>query len=113
MTIAHFNSLSPERAAALLISVAHIPRWVNTIVDKRPFPSVDRLLEFAERASMCWTQQEVSAALAKHAQITERVGGGGAWTEHGDTAATQQTPAAQSYELRTLAMHRLEWLLGD
>ncbi|AEF42665.1 2-oxo-4-hydroxy-4-carboxy-5-ureidoimidazoline decarboxylase [Hoyosella subflava] len=112
MTIAHFNALSAERAAAMVSRCANIPRWADAIVARRPFPTAERLLEFAERASMCWTPEEVAAALARHPQFSERVV---SMTGHADGSAASagpQSPAAQSHELRTLAMHRLEWLFG-
>ncbi|MBB3039441.1 2-oxo-4-hydroxy-4-carboxy-5-ureidoimidazoline decarboxylase [Hoyosella altamirensis] len=112
MTIAHFNALSAERAAAMISRCASIPRWVDTIVARRPFPSVDRLLEFAERASMCWTPDEVAAALAKHPQISERVASMTGRADGSVAGTGPQSPAAQSHELRTLAMHRMEWLFG-
>lgn len=55
-----------------------IPRWINEIVDARPFETEDGLLGFAEQAANPWTEAEIDGALAHHPRIGERAEGSSA-----------------------------------
>ncbi|MBD8505655.1 hypothetical protein HT102_04030 [Hoyosella sp. G463] len=113
MRIAQFNALTGQRAATMLATCAAIPRWVDTIVAHRPYPSVDRLIEFAERASLCWTASEVARVLDQDLVASEQR------TLHGSPRPSQGSPGpgaiaqGRTREFRALALHHLEWLFDE
>lgn len=75
MRLETLNSCSPAEASAQLTPCVDIPRWVNAIVDARPFSSEADLISFAEKAAHPWTEAEIDAALAHHPRIGERASG--------------------------------------
>jgi len=76
MTLAAFNQLDAEAAADLIRPCADIPRWVESIVEARPFSNVEEALSYAATSDVDWTRQEVDGALAHHPRIGERAQGG-------------------------------------
>ncbi|MFL4476166.1 2-oxo-4-hydroxy-4-carboxy-5-ureidoimidazoline decarboxylase [Paeniglutamicibacter sp. MACA_103] len=75
MDISRFNALDSNDAAAVLRPCADIDRWVEAILDARPFASVDGLLACAQAAANPFTEAEIDAALAHHPRIGERAVG--------------------------------------
>ncbi|WP_299168745.1 2-oxo-4-hydroxy-4-carboxy-5-ureidoimidazoline decarboxylase [uncultured Arthrobacter sp.] len=75
MRLETLNSCSPADASAQLTPCVDIPRWVNAIVDARPFSSEADLISFAEKAAHPWTEAEIDGALAHHPRIGERASG--------------------------------------
>ncbi|WP_416404695.1 2-oxo-4-hydroxy-4-carboxy-5-ureidoimidazoline decarboxylase [Arthrobacter sp. LFS091] len=72
MELAVFNSLERDEAVKTLTPCLDISRWVETIVDARPFASVDDLLAHANKAAHPLTPAEVESAMAHHPRIGER-----------------------------------------
>ncbi len=76
--LSEFNEMSPEAADQLLRPCLDIDRWVGTLVDRRPYASVDELTDVARSAADPFTDEEVTAALAHHPRIGQRAEGGSA-----------------------------------
>lgn len=72
MELAVFNSVDRDQAIKILTPCLDISRWVEGIVDARPFASVDELLGQAQRAAEPFTAAEVESAMAHHPRIGER-----------------------------------------
>ncbi|MFI2564166.1 2-oxo-4-hydroxy-4-carboxy-5-ureidoimidazoline decarboxylase [Paenarthrobacter sp. NPDC018779] len=72
MELAVFNSVDRDEAIKVLTPCLDIARWVETIVDARPFTSVDELLAQANNAADPFTPEEVESAMAHHPRIGER-----------------------------------------
>lgn len=77
MLLEEFNRAEPGDAIAALRPCADVTRWCETIVDRRPFESVDALVAVAADAAEPFTPAEVESALAHHPRIGERADGGG------------------------------------
>ena len=77
MDLHTFNASSPEDAAALLRPCVDIDRWVQEIVNARPFSTTADLTAFAAGAAPDWTEAEIDAALSHHPRIGERAAGDG------------------------------------
>lgn len=75
MRLETLNTCTPAEAAAQLTPCVDIPRWVDAIVDARPFSSEADLIAFAEKAAHPWTEAEIDGALAHHPRIGERAQG--------------------------------------
>lgn len=75
MSLDALNSATRTEAAALLTPCVDIPRWVEAIVDARPFSSEADLVTFAENAAHPWSKAEIDGALAHHPRIGERAQG--------------------------------------
>ena len=95
-----FNGLSQEAAAGLLRSCWNVDRWVQRIVDGRPYPTWNDLLNAARDAAHPLTSAELEAALA-HRQIPPLMPPG----RRGDTPTEarlrdQLATGAHSYEER-------------
>ncbi|WP_026536105.1 2-oxo-4-hydroxy-4-carboxy-5-ureidoimidazoline decarboxylase [Arthrobacter sp. H14] len=78
MTLKSLNAASTEEATQMLRPCVDIPRWINEIVDARPFGIEAGLLDFAEQAANPWTEAEIDGALAHHPRIGERAEGSSA-----------------------------------
>ena len=75
MLLEDFNAAGREEAAAALRPCLDIGRWIEEIVDSRPFDSTGSLLGTAGRAAEPFTEAEVEAALAHHPRIGEQATG--------------------------------------
>ncbi len=73
-----FNQLDPAAAAALLRPCLDVDRWVEGLVDHRPYGSVEDLFAAARTVADPLTAEEVEAALAHHPRIGERAPGSSA-----------------------------------
>ena len=77
MRLEEFNAADRVEAIAALRPCLDIPRWLDELVDARPYGSVEELVAWAEAAA-AFTTEEVDGALAQHPRIGERPAGGGA-----------------------------------
>ena len=75
MLLEDFNAAGRPEAAAALRPCLDIGRWIEELVDSRPFGSTGGLLDAARRAAEPFTAAEVVAALAHHPRIGERAAG--------------------------------------
>lgn len=69
------NALSADRVAELLRPCLDVDRWVNEIVEGRPYRSVDDVLATARSAAHPFTEEELENALAHHPRIGGRAEG--------------------------------------
>ena len=64
-----FNSADDTYARAVLEACVRIPRWVDAVLDGRPYAGVGDLERRAAQEARTWTVDEVDAALADHPRI--------------------------------------------
>lgn len=76
VTLARFNELDPVDAAALVRPCLDVDRWVEAVVDNRPYADVSALREVAAKAASTFSGEELEAALAHHPRIGEGAKGG-------------------------------------
>lgn len=75
MTLDEFNALSREDAIAVVRPCLDIQRWIEAVVDARPYASAGELSETAGSVADPFTAEELEAALAHHPRIGERAKG--------------------------------------
>jgi 2-oxo-4-hydroxy-4-carboxy-5-ureidoimidazoline decarboxylase len=78
MTLDSFNSAARDDAAALVRPCLDIARWVDALVDGRPYPDIAAAADAALTAAAPFTEAEIDGALAHHPRIGERPTGHGA-----------------------------------
>jgi 2-oxo-4-hydroxy-4-carboxy-5-ureidoimidazoline decarboxylase len=71
MHLDQFNSASRTEAANALRPCLDIQRWIDNLVDARPYSGVAALLEAGRHAADPLTPSEIEAALAHHPRIGE------------------------------------------
>jgi 2-oxo-4-hydroxy-4-carboxy-5-ureidoimidazoline decarboxylase len=77
MHIDSFNAASRDDAIAAIKPCLDIARWIDAIVDARPYAGIDALLQHARSVAEPFTQAEIDGALAHHPRIGERARGSG------------------------------------
>lgn len=75
MHLEQFNSASRTEAADALRPCLDIPRWIDELVDARPYSGLAALLEAGRGAANPFSPAEIEAALAHHPRIGERAPG--------------------------------------
>ncbi|MGO2004129.1 MULTISPECIES: 2-oxo-4-hydroxy-4-carboxy-5-ureidoimidazoline decarboxylase [Micrococcaceae] len=75
MDLQDFNNASADQAVATLRPCADIDRWIQGVVDHRPYAGVEDLFSRAELEANPFTAAEVDAALAHHPRIGEKAEG--------------------------------------
>jgi 2-oxo-4-hydroxy-4-carboxy-5-ureidoimidazoline decarboxylase len=78
---AEFNTMSDADARDVLSRCLAVPRWVAEVAGGRPYVDVDDVVSRAEASAGTLTEDEVTAALARHPRIGERPAGAGAEAE--------------------------------
>lgn len=78
MRVEAFNTASRDHAIAAIKPCLDIARWIEAIVDARPYDSVDDVLQRARICAEPFTQAEIDGALTHHPRIGERARGSGA-----------------------------------
>ncbi len=76
VTLAGFNALDRDDAAALVRPCLDVDRWVDAVVDGRPYADLPALTRAATEAVGAFTAQELEAALAHHPRIGQSAQGG-------------------------------------
>jgi len=76
MTPQEFNALPEAEARERLAGCLDLPRWVDTVMEGRPYADVAALLTVAEVAAGSMSDDELEQALARHPRIGERAGAG-------------------------------------
>lgn len=97
MQLADFNEMDAAEAAAAVRPCVDIDRWVEAVVDGRPYTDVESLLIVADALARSWTGPEVEAALADHPRIGESPHGNGASAA---MSAREQSGVGRGSELR-------------
>ena len=72
MQLVEFNQASPEEAITFLKHCVQIPSWSTQIEAKRPYASVEDVLNIARQQAATWTWDEIKAALDNHPRIGEK-----------------------------------------
>jgi len=72
MTLETFNVAERAEAVAIVSPALGIARWIDAIVDARPYASVDEIVAAAATAAAPLSEAELDAALAHHPRIGER-----------------------------------------
>lgn len=75
MHLEQFNSASRAEAAEALRPCLDVPRWIDELVDARPYTGPAALLEAGRGAADPFSPAEIEAALAHHPRIGERAPG--------------------------------------
>lgn len=70
-----FNALPEPEARRRLAECLDVPRWVDTVLEGRPYADLDALRAVATNAAEL-DDRELEAALARHPRIGERAGAG-------------------------------------
>jgi 2-oxo-4-hydroxy-4-carboxy-5-ureidoimidazoline decarboxylase len=77
MHLETFNAASRDDAIAAIKPCLDIARWIDAILEARPYAGIDALLQRARVAAEPFTQAEIDGALAHHPRIGERARGSG------------------------------------
>ncbi|MGX1792444.1 2-oxo-4-hydroxy-4-carboxy-5-ureidoimidazoline decarboxylase [Microbacterium sp. NPDC055312] len=72
MLLEDFNSAPREEAVAVVKPALDIARWIDAIVDGRPYESVDQIVAAAAAVAAPLSEAELDGALAHHPRIGER-----------------------------------------
>lgn len=78
MELDGFNALDRQQAAALIRPCLDVDRWIETVVDARPYDDLGAIEQIAADAALPMTDAELTSALAHHPRIGERAAGGDA-----------------------------------
>lgn len=78
MNLDQFNTASRAEAVASIRACLDIDRWLEAIVDARPYPDAAALLARARTVANPLQAEEIDAALAHHPRIGERAAGNNA-----------------------------------
>jgi 2-oxo-4-hydroxy-4-carboxy-5-ureidoimidazoline decarboxylase len=100
-SLTEFNAADREAAAAVVRPCLDIDRWVDAIVDRRPYDDFDGVREVAATAADPFTDEELTAALGHHPRIGERADG--ATTEASMSRTEQSGVSADPDVQRRLA----------
>jgi 2-oxo-4-hydroxy-4-carboxy-5-ureidoimidazoline decarboxylase len=73
-----FNALDRDAARSALRPCVDIDRWIDAVVDGRPYSDVEEALAAGRRAADPWTEAEIDGALAHHPRIGDRPAGASA-----------------------------------
>ncbi|GAA4480067.1 2-oxo-4-hydroxy-4-carboxy-5-ureidoimidazoline decarboxylase [Microbacterium panaciterrae] len=82
MLLEEFNSAGRGAAASVVKPALDIPRWIDAILDGRPYASLAALSAAALTAAAPLTEAELDAALAHHPRIGAKVDGTSAEAAH-------------------------------
>ena len=82
MSLENFNEATREEAVAVVKPALDIPRWIDAIVDGRPYRSIDELTAAASAVAAPLTEAEIDGALAHHPRIGEKPQGDTAEAAH-------------------------------
>jgi 2-oxo-4-hydroxy-4-carboxy-5-ureidoimidazoline decarboxylase len=75
VSLADFNALPEADARSRLETCLRVPRWVDTVLEGRPYDDLEALLAVATYAAEL-DDAELEGALAAHPRIGERAGAG-------------------------------------
>ncbi|MFF3222015.1 2-oxo-4-hydroxy-4-carboxy-5-ureidoimidazoline decarboxylase [Nocardia suismassiliense] len=70
--LAGFHALPANVATEALLTCCSSPEWARALVEARPYPSVDALLDTADAVLAGLPESEIDQALAGHPRIGER-----------------------------------------
>jgi 2-oxo-4-hydroxy-4-carboxy-5-ureidoimidazoline decarboxylase len=70
--LVEFNQASLQDAISFLKYCVQIPSWSTEIAAKRPYASIEAIMEAAKQQAATWTWDEIKAALDNHPRIGEK-----------------------------------------
>ena len=82
MLLEEFNSTGRDDVTAVVKPALDIARWIDEIVDGRPYASVDALADAALSVAAPLSEAELDGALAHHPRIGAKVDGTSAEAAH-------------------------------
>ncbi|MFI7495348.1 2-oxo-4-hydroxy-4-carboxy-5-ureidoimidazoline decarboxylase [Kocuria sp. M4R2S49] len=100
MKLTEFNSLSREQAAGAVRPALDVPRWLEAVVDARPYWHHAALLEAARTAADPFTPEEIEQALSHHPRIGERAEGSAREAELSRAEQSAVDPADENVQGR-------------
>ena len=71
MQLVEFNQASLQDAISFLKHCVQIPSWSTEIAAKRPYTSIEAVMQSAKQQAATWTWDEIKAALDNHPRIGE------------------------------------------
>ncbi|BDY31917.1 2-oxo-4-hydroxy-4-carboxy-5-ureidoimidazoline decarboxylase [Mycolicibacterium mageritense] len=77
-SLRRFNEADPADAAAAVRPCLDVDRWVQAVVDGRPYRDVEAAVAVAQSAADPFTDDELTTALSHHPRIGERASGSSA-----------------------------------
>jgi 2-oxo-4-hydroxy-4-carboxy-5-ureidoimidazoline decarboxylase len=104
LTLAQLNRLSPLEAAEQLRACCGSSRWVEAMVARRPFASLEQLLSDADETWRATGPEDWEEAFAHHPRIGERKTAAPVSTVAQSWSAGEQSAAAQSGEAARAAL---------
>lgn len=72
MELIDFNQASSEDLINFLKHCVQIPSWSNEITAKRPYASIEAVMQTAKQQTSTWTWDEIKAAMDNHPRIGEK-----------------------------------------
>jgi 2-oxo-4-hydroxy-4-carboxy-5-ureidoimidazoline decarboxylase len=72
VTLDELNALSPERATEVFRACCGASRWVDAMVERRPFASTDAIISMADDLWLAMRPGDWHEAFAHHPRIGER-----------------------------------------
>jgi 2-oxo-4-hydroxy-4-carboxy-5-ureidoimidazoline decarboxylase len=75
MSLTGFNEAEPAAAAAAVRPCLDVDRWVDAVVNGRPYADVETAVAVARSAADPFTEDELTTALSHHPRIGERASG--------------------------------------
>lgn len=72
MRLREFNECADHVAVQVLQPFVHMPSWIETLVKKRPYGSIEQLYQQASQQAANWQWSEVAQALAQHPRIGQK-----------------------------------------
>jgi 2-oxo-4-hydroxy-4-carboxy-5-ureidoimidazoline decarboxylase len=79
--IQRFNGLPIDELRSRLLRCVAVPRWANTVADRRPYVDLAELLSTADELTAGLADDEVLLALADHPKIGQRTNSAWSRTE--------------------------------
>lgn len=95
MTLSEFNETDRQTAVETVRPALDIQRWIEEIVDGRPYESTDDALAAARDAANPFTDAEVDQALSHHPKLGERAAGE---SKEADLSRNEQAGLGESTE---------------
>ncbi|MEV6415865.1 2-oxo-4-hydroxy-4-carboxy-5-ureidoimidazoline decarboxylase [Kribbella sp. NPDC051718] len=75
MNLQEFDTAPADELRPLLAACCDVPRWVDSVLEARPYADLAALTKVADEAARSLTNDEVARALAAHPRIGDRAQG--------------------------------------
>ena len=82
MDLNEFNRLPADEARAVLRPCLDVDRWIGGVVDARPYPDRESVLDAAHNSARPLRDDEIDQAMSHHPRIGEKAKGSGAEAAH-------------------------------